>query len=85
MAIHDAIENEGRTIKKLISDTGSEFTNEIFMDYCERHGIQQLFKEPGDNFSMGNMNSLFRVIRKWLKEYMEEHETLNWVDSLPIV
>ena len=65
----------------LRTDNGPEFTSTLFQDWCQQHGIQQLFIQPGkpnQNAFMERFNRSYRT--ELLNLYL--FETINQVKQL---
>ena len=70
-------------INSITCDEGSEFTNKIFVKYCEDHNITIYFCK-NDKYKLGIVNRFHRTIKDKLREILnnESNHKYKWVDHI---
>jgi transposase InsO family protein len=73
---------------RIITDNGTQFTSQIFQEYCEGIGTQLCFASMAQPRSNGQAERANAEILKGLKtrtyDYLKKHDA-NWVSELPSV
>lgn len=82
--------DHGSLFLQLTHDDGSEFDNVAWNRTIKElpksmllPPIQEFVKEPGDRYSLGTIDSLTRTLKRFIEDYLIEHETLDWVSAMP--
>ena len=71
--------------RMIITDNGKEFANQIMTDLCKFMGVQQNKTSPYHPQSNSSAESYNRQIRKYLTAMLENDETLDWEQWLPML
>nr|CAD41709.2 OSJNBa0010D21.11 [Oryza sativa Japonica Group] len=73
---------------RIITDNGTQFTSELFVDYCEDMGIKLCFASPDHPRSNGQVERANAEILKGLKtktfNILKKHGD-SWIEELPAV
>ena len=73
---------------RIITDNGTQFTSELFGDYCEDMGIKLCFASPAHPRSNGQVERANAEILKGLKtktfNILKKHGD-SWIEELPAV
>nr|CAE05102.2 OSJNBa0009K15.22 [Oryza sativa Japonica Group] len=73
---------------RIITDNGTQFTSELFGDYCEDMGIKLCFASPAHSRSNGQVERANAEILKGLKtktfNILKKHGD-SWIEELPAV
>ena len=73
---------ESKTIINSIScDSGTEFTNIKFKEYCKDNDIK-LYFITGDGHKLGIINRFHRTLKEKLTQHFTAQDTVNWVDAI---
>nr|ABF93468.1 retrotransposon protein, putative, unclassified [Oryza sativa Japonica Group] len=77
-----------RVPNRIITDNGTQFTSELFGDYCEDMGIKLCFASPAHPRSNGQLERANAEILKGLKtktfNILKKHGD-SWIEELPAV
>ena len=71
--------------RMIVTDNGKEFANEMLEDLCKFMGIKQNKTTPYHPQSNSSAESYNRQIRKYLTAMLENSETLDWEEWLPML
>ena len=80
-AMQDILENmkESESIKRLVSDRGSEFTSSQWRNLMQRYGIKHTYANTHPRFAERVQQSIQNMITMWLTE----QESRTYIDVLP--
>ena len=73
----------GSTPYELISDNGTEFTNNNFQNFITKHKITHVMSEPNYHPTLGMIDRLTRTLKESMYKYFTANNTANWIDYLP--
>jgi len=77
-----SIVNEWGIPLYLLSDNGSEFTNDLFQQYLESNNIYHSTVDPGYHKSLGIIDRVTRTIKEKIFKLWTDKNISNWVDHL---
>ena len=71
--------------KTIVSDNGREFCNQVIDDLCKRMGIKHSTTSAYHPQSNSSAESYNRQMIKYLSSVLENNETLDWEEWLPML
>ncbi|XP_062119082.1 uncharacterized protein LOC133832804 [Humulus lupulus] len=71
-----------RLLRKIVSDNGLEFDNEVFTDFCQRHGVLKSFSSVAHLQENGQVEAVNKMLKASLKKMLEQAKGA-WPMELP--
>ena len=81
----EVVNDEGFEVIRVTTDDGKEFNNTKWDKLMQDLQIEQYVKEAGDRYTLSIIDRFTRTIKTWIEDWQIEHESLRWVDALPVV
>jgi transposase InsO family protein len=66
----------------LISDNGTEFVNNNFVNFLNQNNITQQTAAPGYHKTLGIIDRVTRTIKEKVNKLWTDQDTTNWVDHI---
>lgn len=71
--------------KLIVTDNGREFSNQVLTKLCDFLGIDHNLTSPYHPQANSSAESYNRQMRKYLTSVLENHQTLDWEEWLPMM
>ena len=71
--------------ERIHSDRGTNFTSNLFLEFCKLLGIKKTFTSPYYPQSDGLIERLFRTVKPMISALMQDRQTSEWNEALPTV
>ena len=69
--------------QKIITDNGTQFKSEEFLDFCKQFKIQKSFSAVAHPQANGQVEAVNKIIKSTIKKQLERAKG-GWVDKLPL-
>lgn len=76
------LQSRGAVPKSLVSDNGLEFKNDLMDEFCNEHGIKQIFGQTYNPKSNALAESTNNIIRKVMRAVFLKYGETNWISHL---